>query len=66
MPKMFKNKSEVENDGILLKFSISNISIFFLKKTTIVLQNVLIKSHIHPIKQHKKFKFFFKNHREVK
>jgi len=29
MPKMLKNKKEIENDGILLKFWISNISIFF-------------------------------------
>jgi len=28
MPKMLKNKKEIESDGILLKFWISNISIF--------------------------------------
>jgi len=32
MPKMLKNKKEIENDGILLKFLISKISIFFEKK----------------------------------
>jgi len=32
MRKILKNKKEIESDGILLKFWISNISIFFLKK----------------------------------
>ena len=32
MPKMLKYKKQIENDGILLEFSISNISIFFSKK----------------------------------
>jgi len=31
MPKMLKNKKEIESNGILLKFLISNISIFFQK-----------------------------------
>jgi len=34
MPKMLKNKKEIENDGILLKFLISNISISFQKKNS--------------------------------
>ena len=33
MSKMKKNKKEIVNDGILLKFWISNISIFLKKKT---------------------------------
>jgi len=36
MPTMLKNKKEIVNDEILLKFSISNISILF-EKITIVL-----------------------------
>jgi len=32
---MLKNKKETVNDGILLKFWFSNISIFFEKKKTI-------------------------------
>ena len=56
MPKMLKTKKKVENDRILLKFSISNISI--LKKKTIVLHNFLIKSQIRTTKQYKKFIFF--------
>jgi len=32
MPKMLKTKKEIVNDRILLKFWISNISIFFGKK----------------------------------
>jgi len=31
MPKMLKNKKEIENNGILMKFWISNISIFLKK-----------------------------------
>jgi len=31
MPKMLKNKKEIVNNGILLKFSISNIAIFLKK-----------------------------------
>jgi len=54
---MIKNKNELVNDGIFLKFWISNISIFFEKKT-IVLQNFLIKSRIHTIKEHKILKLF--------
>jgi len=57
MSKMIKNKNELVNDGILLKFWISNISIFFEKKT-IVLQNFFIKSRIHTIKEHKILKLF--------
>jgi len=59
MPNILKNKKETVNDGILLKFWISNISIFFEKKP-IVLQNFLIKFRIHSIKQHKKVKNFLK------
>jgi len=33
MPKILKNKKEIENDKIFLKFLISNITIFFEKKT---------------------------------
>jgi len=58
MPNILKNKKEIVNDEILLKFWISNISIFL--KKTIVLQNLLIKSQIHSIKQHKKVKNFSK------
>ena len=47
------------NDEIYEEFWISNISIFF-KKKTIVLQNFLIKSGIYTIKQHKNFKNFLK------
>jgi len=36
MPKMLKNKKEIEIDEILLKFLISNISIFFFKKTIVL------------------------------
>jgi len=32
MPKMLKNKKEIVNDRILLKFWISNISTFLEKK----------------------------------
>jgi len=32
MPKMLKNEKEIVNDGILLKFWISNISMFYEKK----------------------------------
>ena len=60
MPKMLKNKKEIVNNGILLKFSISIISIF-LKKKTIALQNFLVNPRIHTIKQHKNFNFFFEN-----
>jgi len=56
---MLKNKKEIVNDRILLTFLISNISIFFDKKT-IVLYNFLIKSRIQTIKQHKNFNFFLK------
>jgi len=52
MPKMLKNKKEQENDGVLLKFLISNISIFIGKKP-IIWQNFLINSRIHTLKQHK-------------
>jgi len=41
-----------------MKFCFSNQ--FFFKKKTIVLQNFLIKSRIHTIKQHKNFNFFLK------
>jgi len=52
---MLKNKKEIVNDGIWLKLCISNISTFFERKT-IVLQNFLIKSRIHTIKQTKNVK----------
>jgi len=54
-----KIKKEMVNDEIYEEFWISNISIFF-KKKTIVLQNFLIKSGIYTIKQHKNFKNFLK------
>jgi len=41
-------------------FGLQISQFFFLKKKPIVLQNFLIKSRIHTIKQHKKFKFFWK------
>jgi len=59
MPKMLKNKKEIESNGILLKFLISNISIFFSKKI-VVLQNCLINSRIDTLKQHKNFEIFLK------
>jgi len=52
-----KNKKEIVNDEILLKFWFSNISISFQKKT-MVLQNILINPQIYTIKQHKNFKNF--------
>jgi len=36
MPKMLKNKTEIVNDGIFLKFWISNISTFFEKKNIVL------------------------------
>jgi len=54
-----KNKKEILKDGVLLKFCISNISIFFEKKT-VVLHKFLIKSRIHTRKQQKKFTIFLK------
>jgi len=59
MPKILKNKKEIESDGILLKFWISNISIFFWKKT-VVFQNCWINSRIDTLKQHKNFEIFLK------
>jgi len=41
--KCLKNKKEIVNDENLLKFLISNISIFFEEKKTIVLQNFFDK-----------------------
>jgi len=54
-----KNKREIVNDVILVRFWISKILTFF-KKKTIVLSNSLIKSRIDRIKQHKKFKNFLR------
>jgi len=47
------------NDGILLKLSISNISIFFETKNH-SFTYFLIKSRIHTTKQHKNFNNFLK------
>jgi len=61
MPKKLKkNKKEIVNDGIFLKFWILSISILFEKKKTILLQNFLINSWIHTIKQYKNIKNFLK------
>jgi len=61
MPKMLKkNKKEIINDDILLKFWISSISILFEKKKTILLHKFLIKSRIHTINNTKILRIFWK------
>jgi len=55
---MLKNKKEIVNYGILVKFLISNIS-NFLEKIIIILQNSLIKSWIHTIKNTKILRIFW-------
>jgi len=58
MPKMLKNKNEIVNDGILLKFWILNISIFFEKKNHSFAE--FFDKITDPYNKTKQILFFFK------
>jgi len=64
MPKMLNNKKEIVNVGILLKFFISNISIFFDRKKYSFAE-FFDKISDPYNKTTQKYLQFFENHRHV-
>jgi len=64
MPKTLKNKIEIVKNGILLKFWISNISIFFIKNHSFAEYVDKISDQKNKIPQ--KFYNIFENRKQVK